>query len=167
MVAQLFVMPVRFMSAQTFFAFWTSESWSATGDMEDVRAAFDGFHQHVTRMLAACPATHKWAIADRDPMPSWTQGRIVLIGDACHPMTPYMAQGAAQAMEDAMIMARAMAEVEFEDLPAAWRVFEATRHERASRIQLISHGNQWMRERTDSDWLYRYDACTAPLSAPA
>lgn len=143
---------------------WTSESWSASGRMEAVRAAFAGFHEHVERVLAACPAAHKWAIADRDPMPEWSQGRIILMGDACHPMTPYMAQGAAQAMEDAMIMARALRACGFADVPAVWASYQATRHERASTVQRLSHGNQWMRERTDSDWLYQYDATTAPLA---
>lgn len=146
-------------------ASWTSESWSAAGEVDELRAAFAGFHEHVECVLEACPATHKWAIADRDPMPEWSRGRIILMGDACHPMTPYMAQGAAQAMEDAMIMVRALRAHEFTDVPAAWATYQATRHERASTVQLISHGNRWMRERTDSDWLYQYDACSAPLSA--
>jgi salicylate hydroxylase/6-hydroxynicotinate 3-monooxygenase len=108
---------------------------------------------------------HKWAIADRDPMPSWSEGRIMLIGDACHPMTPTMAQGAAQALEDAMILARCLAQYSFEDVAGAFRTFEAMRHARTAQIQVTSHGNTWMRKRTDGGWLYDYDACAAPLDS--
>ena len=55
-------------------------------------------------MLAACPQVHKWALFERDPLPRWSDGPIALLGDACHPMTPYMAQGAANALEDAAVL---------------------------------------------------------------
>ena len=85
------------------------ESWSATGDVEVLRRAFAGFHEQVRRVVAACPRVHKWAIVDRDPLPRWGEGRMVLLGDAAHPMTQYMAQGAASAMEDAAVLARCIA----------------------------------------------------------
>jgi 2-polyprenyl-6-methoxyphenol hydroxylase-like FAD-dependent oxidoreductase len=56
----------------------------------------------------ACPEVHKWAIHERAPLPAWSRGRVVLLGDACHPMTPYMAQGAATSMEDAAVLARCL-----------------------------------------------------------
>src|SRR5690606_1211644 len=71
------------------------ESWSSKGDMDELRNDYRTFHPHVRAVLDACPQAHKWALVDRDPLPTWTEGRIALLGDACHPMTPYMAQGAA------------------------------------------------------------------------
>ena len=85
---------------------FTVESWSATGDLGQLRAAFAGFHEQVRRVVDACPRVHKWAIVDRDPLPHWGDGAMVLLGDAAHPMTQYMAQGAATAMEDAVVLSR-------------------------------------------------------------
>jgi 6-hydroxynicotinate 3-monooxygenase len=76
---------------------WDVESWSAEGDMAEVRDAFKGFHDDVQRVLAACPRVHKWALFERDPLPRWSRGPVVLLGDACHPMMPYMARKAAPA----------------------------------------------------------------------
>jgi len=146
---------------------WKLDSWSAMGDLCDLRAAFEGFHPDVTRVLAACPSVHKWALADRDPMPRWSDGRIMLMGDAAHPMTPTMAQGAAQSLEDAVIMSRCLARFGFEDVASAFRTFEAHRRARTAQIQVTSHRNVWMRGRTDGGWLYDYDACSAPLDAAA
>lgn len=66
---------------------FTVESWSATGDLNKLRAAFVGFHEQVQRVVQACPAVHKWAIVDRDPLSGWSDGPMVLLGDAAHPMT--------------------------------------------------------------------------------
>jgi len=85
---------------------FTVESWSAKGDMGTLRAAFDGFHPQVKHVLAACPDVHKWALVDRDPLNQWHDGNVTLLGDACHPMTPYMAQGAAMALDDAAVLSR-------------------------------------------------------------
>src|SRR5262245_36742741 len=84
---------------------YSPESWSETGDVKVVRAAFEGFHPDVQRVLAACPSVHKRVLVDHDPLPRWVESRVALLGDACHPMTPYMAQGAAMAIEDAAILA--------------------------------------------------------------
>lgn len=140
---------------------WTTESWSATGDLGHLRASFEGFHDQVRAVLAACPKVHKWAIIERDPLPRWSQDRMVLLGDACHPMTPYMAQGAAMAMEDGVVLARCIADDD--DLDSAFLRFEATRKERTSRIQLTSHMNSWMRQATDPGWVYGHDAWSVPL----
>ena len=66
------------------------------------------FHHDVRNVLGACPDCHKWAILEREPLPRWSDGRVVLLGDAAHPMTPYMAQGAATSIEDAAILARCL-----------------------------------------------------------
>jgi salicylate hydroxylase/6-hydroxynicotinate 3-monooxygenase len=145
----------------------TPESWSAKGDVNEVRAAYDGFHEDVRSVLNACPDVHKWAILDRDPLPRWSDGRVVLLGDACHPMTPYMAQGAATSMEDAAVLARAIAEAP--DVESAFKLYEDHRKPRTSRIQAISSANTWMNSagNENPDWLYGYDAWSAPLAQPA
>jgi salicylate hydroxylase/6-hydroxynicotinate 3-monooxygenase len=141
----------------------TPESWSAKGDLEELRAAYAGFHPEVQAVLAACPEVYKWALLERDPLPRWTEGRVALLGDACHPMTPYMAQGAASALEDAAVLSRCLQGVECDAIEQAFAVYEATRKPRASEIQAVSSENTWLRGSTDPGWVYGYDAWTAPL----
>jgi 2-polyprenyl-6-methoxyphenol hydroxylase-like FAD-dependent oxidoreductase len=142
----------------------TRESWSAKGDVRELRKAYEGFHPDVRAVLDACPDCHKWAILEREPLPRWSEGRVVLLGDACHPMTPYMAQGGATAIEDAAILARCIDEVNGEDLAGAFRRYEAHRKPRTSLIQAISSANTWMHGgNDDTSWLYGYDAWNVPL----
>jgi len=146
----------------------TRESWSAKGDVNELRKAYAGFHSEVRMVLDACPDCHKWAILERDPLPSWSRGRVVLIGDACHPMTPYMAQGAATSIEDAAVLARCLKEVSIEGIESAFKRFEAHRKPRTSRIQEISSANTWMSGGNDDPaWLYGYDAWNVSLDEPA
>jgi len=146
----------------------TKESWSAKGDVKELRAAYEGFHPEVMSVLNACPDCHKWAILEREPLPKWSDGRIALLGDACHPMTPYMAQGAATSIEDAAVLARCLAAVENDDIERAFKMYEATRKPRTSRIQAISSANTWMSGGDeDTSWLYGYDAMNVPLVEPA
>jgi salicylate hydroxylase/6-hydroxynicotinate 3-monooxygenase len=142
---------------------WTAESWSSEGDVAVLRDAFAAFHPDVGRVLAACPRVHKWAITLRDPLPFWSSPRTVLLGDSCHPMTPYMAQGAAMAMEDAVVLARCLDGAGASDLPERFRLYELTRKPRTSQVQLASHENRFMSGRTNPDWVYGYDAWTEPL----
>lgn len=145
----------------------TKESWSAKGDVVELRAAYEGFHPEVQMVLNACPDCHKWAILEREPLPTWSDGRVVLLGDACHPMTPYMAQGAATSIEDAAVLARCFEAVQFDDVERAFRMYEATRKPRTSRIQAISSANTWMSGgNDDTSWLYGYDAFNVPLVEP-
>ena len=141
------------------------ESWSAKGDVRELRAAFEGFDRQVETVLAACPDVHKWAIVDRDSLARWAQGNVTLLGDACHPMTPYMAQGAAMAIEDAAVLSRCLDGVARDGVADAFRRFEATRRERTARVQQTSRTNTWLRQKTDTDWVYAYDAWTTPLAA--
>jgi 2-polyprenyl-6-methoxyphenol hydroxylase-like FAD-dependent oxidoreductase len=144
----------------------TRESWSAKGDVRELREAYVGFHEDVRTVLEACPDCHKWAILEREPLPKWSEGRIALLGDACHAMTPYMAQGAATSIEDAAILARCLEQVRGDDIEAAFRMYEAHRKPRTSRIQAISSANTWMKGGSeDTSWLYGYDAWTVPLTA--
>jgi len=146
----------------------TPESWSTTGDVQELRAAYEGFHPDVRAVLDACPRCHKWAILEREPLPTWSAGRVVLLGDACHPMTPYMAQGAATAMEDAAVLTRCLEENDGQDIEGAFTHYEAHRKPRTSRIQHISSANTWMKGgNQDTSWLYGYDAWQVPLTASA
>ena len=146
----------------------TRESWSAKGDVRELRKAYAGFHPDVRAVLEACPDCHKWAILEREPLARWSEGRVVLLGDACHPMTPYMAQGAATAIEDAAVLARCLEATGGEDIEAAFARYEAHRKPRTSLIQAISSANTWMKDgNSDTAWLYGYDAWTAPLDKPA
>jgi len=140
------------------------ESWSAKGDVRQLRAAFKGFDPRVENVLAACPDVHKWAIVDRDALPRWAERNVTLLGDACHPMMPYMAQGAAMAIEDAAVLSRCFEGVEPDGVANAFRRFEASRRDRTSRVQETSRTNTWLKEKTDTDWVYAYDAWTVPLA---
>jgi salicylate hydroxylase/6-hydroxynicotinate 3-monooxygenase len=146
----------------------TKESWSARGDVRELREAYDGFHEDVRAVLAACPVCHKWAILEREPLPRWVDGKVALLGDACHPMTPYMAQGAATSIEDAAVLARCLEGIDASGIEAALRRYEAHRKPRTSRIQAISSANSWMKGgNDDTSWLYGYDAWNVPLDEPA
>jgi 2-polyprenyl-6-methoxyphenol hydroxylase-like FAD-dependent oxidoreductase len=112
----------------------TKESWSAKGDVHELRAAYETFHQDVRNVLNACPDCHKWAILEREPLPTWSDGRVVLLGDAAHPMTPYMAQGAATSIEDAAVLARCLDAIEGDDIEGAFKRYEAHRKPRTSVI---------------------------------
>lgn len=142
---------------------WTRESWSLKADTAELRAAFVGFNPIVTDVLAVCPEVNKWAIFEREPMENWSKGNVVLIGDACHPMTPYMAQGAATSMEDAAVLARCLEGVDAGGVAAAFRIFEKARMERTARIQLVSHQNVWLHKSGNTDWVFGYDAWDARL----
>jgi 2-polyprenyl-6-methoxyphenol hydroxylase-like FAD-dependent oxidoreductase len=158
---------VYFVTSQPEEARWmTPESWSAKGDLNELRASFAAFHPEVQAVLAACPEVYKWALLEREPLPTWLDGRVALLGDACHPMTPYMAQGAASALEDAVVLARVLASARDNgaaELNRLLRCYESVRKPRASAIQGTSRNNTWMRQATDPTWVYGHDAWTEPL----
>ena len=144
-------------------AWITEESWSAKGDVNELRADFAGFHDQVQMVLNACPDCHKWAILERDPLAHWSDGHVALLGDSCHPMTPYMAQGAATSIEDAAVLARALKQCDMDIVPA-FKLYEANRKPRTSLVQAISSANTWMAGgESDTSWLYGYDAWNVPL----
>ncbi len=158
---------IYFVTSQPERQDWvTPESWSAKGEVGELRAAFAAFHADVRAVLDACPDCHKWAILEREPLARWSGGRVVLLGDACHPMTPYMAQGAATAIEDAAVLSRVLKEND--SVEKALAQYENHRKPRTSRIQAISSANTWMKTpEADTDWLYGYDAWGAPLGDSA
>lgn len=143
------------------------ESWSAEGDVAAFRRAFASFHPDVRAILDRVTGVHKWALVDRDPLPHWNAGRIVLLGDAAHPTMPHMGQGAAMALEDAAVLARCI-EAAGGDVAAAFERFAQTRRERTADVQALSRGNAFLRHRgAGVDWVYGYDAWREPLANPA
>jgi 6-hydroxynicotinate 3-monooxygenase len=140
------------------------ESWSTKGEKDALLAAFAGCHPQLRVILAAAPELRKWALLERDPMPSWGTNSIVLLGDACHPMMPYMAQGAASAIEDAVVLSRCLARVCWDEMPKALAAYAANRKERTARMQLTNRENTWLRFRTDTDWVYDFDAWHTELT---
>jgi 2-polyprenyl-6-methoxyphenol hydroxylase-like FAD-dependent oxidoreductase len=156
---------VYFVTSQPEKADWiTRESWSAKGDLAELRESFADFHTDVRAVLACAPEVHKWGIFARDPLPRWVRGRITLLGDACHPMTPYMASGAAMALEDAAVLSRCVDDAGLEHPKQVFARFEASRKPRTSEVQAGSSANNWMRNSTNPDWLYGYDTWTCPLA---
>jgi salicylate hydroxylase len=146
---------------------WHLESWTAPGSVDELREQYVAYHPEARALLDACDTVLKTALYERDPMPAWTQGRMALLGDAAHPMLPFMAQGAGMAIEDAVVLSRHLDGVAMADVPAALKGFERARIERASQVQLGSRGNNWLREGGNADWVYGYDAWTAPLDTLA
>src|SRR5262249_25800734 len=110
---------------------WTSESWTKRGDVTEARAAYRGWHPQVRAILDAQQETFVWALLDRAPLPRWSVGRVTLLGDACHPMLPFMAQGAAQAIEDGATLAAILVR-DATNVPAALRAYEAVRQPRTA-----------------------------------
>ena len=121
---------------------WTRESWTERGDIADARAAFAGWHPQVRAILGSVEETFVWGLFDRAPLPRWTAGRVALLGDACHPMLPFMAQGAAQAIEDGATLAACLSKLGKEHVPEALRLYETHRLPRASRLQAMSADNK-------------------------
>lgn len=142
------------------------ESWSAEGNVDAFRSAFASFHPGVRAILDRIAHVHKWALVDRDPLPQWNAGRIVLLGDAAHPTMPHMGQGAAMALEDAAVLARCI-EAADGNCAAAFARFAQTRRDRADDVQALSRGNTFLRHRgAGVDWVYGYDAWREPLADP-
>ena len=164
---------------------WEVESWSEKGTHEECLNDFKGGHEEVQTLIKAIDIPYKWALMVRDPMPSWSKGNVTLLGDACHPTLPFLAQGAAMALEDGYILARALDK--YRDAPqTALAKYEEARLERTSRIVLGSSANakrfhnpaladasgaadyvsrEWTEERVNEryEWLFRYDVDAVPL----
>lgn len=141
------------------------ERW-VPSSKEEMREAFQGWHPTVQALIDHTQEITKWSLLERDPLPLWSRGRLVLLGDACHPMKPHMAQGAAMAIEDAAMLARCFKEVGADQHELVFALYEANRAERASKVQRISHDNTWFRSDEDPSWCFGYDVFSAPLVEP-
>ncbi|QHE85494.1 FAD-dependent monooxygenase [Hydrogenophaga sp. BPS33] len=154
-----------FVFATTGQESWTEESWTSEGDVDELRGFYKDFHADARALLDACDTTLKSALYERDPLPQWSVGTVTLLGDASHPMLPFMAQGAGMAIEDAVVLGRALAGVsDRAQAVQALRRYEKTRQERTAKIQIGSRGNQWMKGQGNADWVYGYDAWNEPLA---
>ncbi len=114
---------------------WVEESWNARSTREEMLADFEGWHDNLIHLFEDAQEVYRWGLFDRDPSETWTKGRITLLGDAAHPMLPFLSQGAAMAIEDAYVLASALAQCP-DDLTKALKEYEAERIPRTSRVQL-------------------------------
>jgi salicylate hydroxylase len=164
---------------------WQVESWTARGSPEECRADFAGWHADARAIVEAVEEPYKWALMLREPMALWSRGRVTLLGDACHPTLPDLAQGACMAIEDAFVLARCL-EACGPDHRAAFARYEAARIPRTTRIVEGSAAaksrfhdrrladdaaaeryiaEEWSEARIEAryDWLFRYDATTVEI----
>jgi 2-polyprenyl-6-methoxyphenol hydroxylase-like FAD-dependent oxidoreductase len=111
------------------------ESWSAPGDPEALRREFAGWDPRICALLRQVQKTFRSALHDRDPSPSWTRGRLTLLGDAAHAMLPHLGQGANQSIEDGMALATILSNTNRETVPGALLAYERLRRERAASVQ--------------------------------
>jgi salicylate hydroxylase len=163
---------------------WLVESWSEAGTVEECRRDFANWNEDVLAIVDAMDIPYKWAMLCREPLKHWSVGRASLLGDACHPTLPFLAQGANMAIEDGMVLARCLDA--YPDVAEALRHYQAARLDRTSRIVRGSLENvsryhnpqladpeqaQAFMEREFApramgaryDWLYEYDARTVPV----
>jgi len=155
---------------------WRTESWTAEGQIADLIKEFVGWDNRVHELITSATDTKRWALYDRLPLEQWTERRITLLGDAAHAMLPFFTQGAAQAIEDAVVLAMCLRSTSLDAVPQALRQYEEVRRPRASQVQLMSRGREVRNHLPDgpeqqqrdteftngdplrqSAWLYGYD----------
>jgi 6-hydroxynicotinate 3-monooxygenase len=142
---------------------WDGDGTPIPGTRDDFVSALEGFHPELLRAAEAATDVTVWPIMDRPRNDRWHEGRVVLMGDACHAVRPFMAAGGSMAIEDAAILHRCI--VEATDTEAAFRRYAANRIPRVAEVQRISIANTWMHGPTEVDWFFAYDPCSAPLDA--
>jgi len=177
--------PVRRGEIMNFISFverddWQVESWTVEGSKGELAKDFHGWHEDVHALIDHLDTPYKWALMVRGPMERWTDGRITLLGDACHPTLPFLGQGAVMSIEDAYVVAACLARYAKEP-SAAFARYEDIRRDRTAAVVRKAHENrrqafspaladeaavaisvarEWQQERLRErmDWLYTYDA---------
>ena len=134
------VFPVRHGTMVNYVGFVPAdhemkESWSAPGDPDALRREFEGWDPRIGYVLNQVDQTFRWALYDREPLPTWTNGRLTLLGDAAHPMLPHLGQGANQSIEDGMALATMLAQSDNAAVPALLLVYDRLRRERVAAVQ--------------------------------
>ena len=135
------VFPVRHGTMVNYVGFVPAdeamkESWTMSGDPDTLRAEFAGWDPRIGAILKQVDHCFRWVLYDREPLPTWSKGRLTLLGDAAHPMLPHLGQGANQSIEDGMALATILAQVGNDDVPAALLAYEKLRRERVAEVQL-------------------------------
>lgn len=172
-------------SGQVDHTDWLLESWSEKGSVEECLKDFDGWHPDIIELIRNVDTLNKWGLFVRPSLDTWSKGRVTLLGDACHSMLPYLGQGVNMALEDASVLARCV-EQHGHDLAAAFLAYQGLRIDRTTKVAKSAAGmlpifhnqalrktetagdyikTQWAPEATAAryDWIYKYDATTAPL----
>jgi salicylate hydroxylase len=150
------VFPVRHGTMVNYVGFVPTdeemkESWSAPGDPELLRRAFEGWDPRIGNVLSQVDKTFRWALYDREPLPTWTNGRLTLLGDAAHPMLPHLGQGANQSIEDGMALATILAQADTSAVPESLLAYERLRRERVAKVQLGARQNGLRVDSADAD----------------
>ncbi len=164
---------------------WRQEGWDEAGDKAELARAFEGWAPAVTSVIGGARSCNRWALFDRDPLARWSDGRATLLGDACHPVPPFLAQGAALAIEDAVVLARCLS-AQAGQPEAALLAYEEKRKARAAKVLAAARSNMGVFHRSNLvtqvatygpmriadavlpafvrsrlDWIYAYDATRA------
>ena len=144
---------------------WDFQEAFIDSSREEMFEAFQGYHPTVQALIECTETVTKWPLRNRNPLPLWSRGRLVLLGDACHPMKPHMAQGAGMAIEDAAMLTRCLQETGLTGYQTAFSLYEANRKDRATRVQAVSNANTFLRTQEDPAWVFGYDVYEHPLTA--
>jgi salicylate hydroxylase len=163
---------------------WQVESWIERGETEEFARDFRGWHDEIQTLIRNIDTPYKWALFLHNTLPSWSVGRVTLLGDACHPMLPYLGQGANMAIEDGYVLGRCL-DAFADDIPAGLRSYEAARLPRTTRVVNESAANMkrfrtpsfsdpkqardyvtkaWDEQMDLRAWIYAYDATTVPIA---
>jgi salicylate hydroxylase len=163
---------------------WKGESWTDAGTREECASDFEGWHTDIHEIIGNVDTPYKWALIGREPLAEWTRGSVTLLGDACHPTLPFLAQGANMALEDGLVLARCLEK--YDDPQFALKRYEAVRIERTTKIVRGSAENakrfhnptlaeaagakayvdrEWREDRVKAryDWLFEYSALRAAV----
>jgi salicylate hydroxylase len=149
---------------------WADESWSSEGSRQAFHDDFENWHEDLQVLMRSTQTCFRWGLFDRDPLPQWSTDRVTLLGDACHAMLPFMAQGAVMAIEDAYTLSQCLA-ANRDNVRVALQRYETLRRERTAKVQQMSRDNIEFFHNADIDnleerlnghrdahlWLYGHD----------